>query len=281
MVADQIIWYQQHGAEIFITVADMEAYLVRHIPLEDGKKFAIEEYIPNYIALGLKPKNVHIYFQSDYRPEYYRLKSMLARRATMNEFRAIYGDDLTPGKITAILHQVADILHPQLPEFGGKRPVVVPVGADQDPHIRLTRDMASRASEFDFISPSATYHRFETGMQGGKMSSSNPQSFIALTDSPDIAVKKLKAALTGGRDTIDEQKRIGGQPNKCVIYEYYLYHLIQDDRKLKKVYSDCTAGKLLCGESKIMAAELLEKFLSKHQKELEKARDKIGKFINV
>ena len=31
------------------------------------------------------------------------------------------------------LIQVADILHPQLEEFGGPKPTVVPVGPDQDP----------------------------------------------------------------------------------------------------------------------------------------------------
>ncbi len=279
MVADQIIWYQKQGAEVFITVADIEAYAVRNIPLEKCRETAINEYIANYIALGLKPKKAHIYFQSDYKKEYYRLKSMISKRATLNEFKAIYGDDISPAKINAVLHQVADILHPQLPEFGGKRPVIVPVGVDQDPHIRLTRDIASRASEFDFILPSSTYHRFQTGIRGGKMSSSKPESFIALNENPEIAVKKLKTALTGGRDTVEEQKKLGGTPENCVIYEFYLYHLIPDDKELKKVYENCRAGKLLCGENKARAVELLEKFLKEHQKKLEKARNQVDKYI--
>ena len=40
------------------------------------------------------------------------------------------------------LIQTGDILHVQLGEFGGIRPVLVPVGVDQDPHIRLSRDIA-------------------------------------------------------------------------------------------------------------------------------------------
>ena len=43
--------------------------------------------------------------------------------------------------------QVADILLPQIEEFGGPKKVVVPVGVDQDPHIRLTRDIAHRLNE--------------------------------------------------------------------------------------------------------------------------------------
>ncbi len=44
--------------------------------------------------------------------------------------------------VQAPLVQVGDILHPQTDEYGGLRPIVVPVGVDQDPHLRLTRGLA-------------------------------------------------------------------------------------------------------------------------------------------
>ena len=34
-------------------------------------------------------------------------------------------------------------------EFGGLRPIVVPVGVDQDPHLRLTRDIAQKTNWFN------------------------------------------------------------------------------------------------------------------------------------
>ena len=45
--------------------------------------------------------------------------------------------------------QAGDIVHPQLEEYGGLRPIVVPVGMDQDPHIRLTRGMVSKTNWFN------------------------------------------------------------------------------------------------------------------------------------
>ena len=45
--------------------------------------------------------------------------------------------------------QVGDIIHPQLDEFGGLRPIVVPVGVDQDPHLRLTRGIAGKTHWFN------------------------------------------------------------------------------------------------------------------------------------
>ncbi|MCK4491159.1 MAG: tryptophan--tRNA ligase [Candidatus Altiarchaeales archaeon] len=273
MVADQMIFHQEMGAEVFVCAADLEAYTMRGIDLETARDYAINEYLVNYIALGLKAKNPHFWFQTDYKIPYYRLRDMLSRRVTFNELKGIYGD-LTPGKIFSVLTQSADILHPQLQEFGGPRPTVVPVGADQDPHIRLTRDLASRfQTEFQLIPPSSTYHKFMRGLQGGKMSSSDPKSYIALSDDPKDAMRKVMNAVTGGRATKEGQKRLGGVPGECTIYDLFLYHLVDDDRELEDIFNGCRSGNRVCGSCKAKCAELLIDFLKEHQKKMEKAKE--------
>ncbi len=287
MVADEIIWFQEKNAEVFICAADVESYLMRDISFEEARDTAIREYLTNYIALGLKPKNLTFWFQSDYITDYYRLRDIASKRVTFNELKAIYGD-LSPAKITSVLTQVADILHPQLPALGGPKHVVVPVGADQDPHLRLTRDIASRLNaerdmgerDFSCIPPSATYHKFMQGLSGGKMSSSDPKSYIGLSDDPVEAEKKVLRAKTGGRETLDIQKVKGGEPEKCVIYELYLYHLMEDDLELSRIYHECKSGKLMCGDDKKHCAELMRKFLINHQKKMVKASKIAEKIIN-
>ncbi|MFB6147327.1 MAG: tryptophan--tRNA ligase, partial [Candidatus Nanohaloarchaea archaeon] len=76
--------------------------------------------------------------------------------------------------------QYADIVRPQFRQTGPK-PTVVPVGIDQDPHIRLTREVA-RKYRRELYKPASTYNKFMRGLQGGKMSSSDEKSYIALTD---------------------------------------------------------------------------------------------------
>ncbi|MFH1125843.1 MAG: tryptophan--tRNA ligase [Candidatus Altiarchaeota archaeon] len=281
MVADEIIWFQKKGAEIFICAADVESYLMRNISLDSARKTAIEEYLVNYIALGLKPEGVTFWFQSEYRQEYYRLCDMAAKEVTFNELKGISGE-LTTGKIISSLKQVGDILHPQLKELGGSKPVVVPVGTDQDPHLRLTRDIASRLKEgFNFIPPSATYHKLMQGLQGGKMSSSKLDSYIALSGDPTAEAKKVLSAKTGGRATLEEQKKLGGVPEDCMVYELYLYHLIPDDKELQKRYDECTGGGIMCGECKKVCMGLLEKFLLSHQKKRIEAEKQVDKLLKA
>lgn len=285
LVAQQMIFYQNLGAKLYITVADIEAYNARNQSLEDSRKNAIEQYILNYIALGLKPENLEIYFQSNRSKHqeksnaYYRLQNILARHATFNEFKAVYGE-ITPGKMLSALLQASDMLHAQLKEFEGPAPIIVPVGMDQDPHIRLARDLAYRCKEFNFGELSSTYHLFMPGLSGGKMSSSDPNSFIALTDTPEEATKKIKKyAFSGGKDTVEEHRMHGGNPDIDVSFQYLKYFFEPDDNKLKRIYDDYKSGKLLSGELKQILIDKMSLFLEHHQKELEKAERYLERYI--
>jgi len=320
MVIDEVIYYQSIGADIFIAVADIEAYATRGLTLEETKKLAIEEYIQNYIALGLKPEKCRIYFQSK-NQDVKDLAYILGKKVNWSQMVATYGFNgaTNMAHIFSPLLQTGDILHVQLEKYGGVRPTLVPVGVDQDPHIRLSRDIAQdhrlynvtltkdnkigvfvkvdknveklldnaeetlhklnytdlkritdykaiyiqKAKESDipkideqlsksetkfggygFIQPSSTYHRFITGLTGEKMSSSKPESAIFLTDSPKTAVKKIMDAKTGGAVSLEVQKKEGGKPDECMIYELFLYHLIEDDKELQEIHDSCKKGNL-------------------------------------
>ena len=59
------------------------------------------------------------------------------------------GGETNLAHVQAPLVQVGDIIHPQLDDYGGLRPIVVPVGIDQDPHLRLTRGIAGKTHWFN------------------------------------------------------------------------------------------------------------------------------------
>src|SRR3989344_3778485 len=255
MLAQQMVFYQKLGAKLYIAVADIEAYNARGQSLEESKKIA-EDYILGYATLGLDLKKADIYFQSSRSKNsekanaYYRLQNLLARHATFNEFRAVYGE-ITPGKMLSALLQASDMLHPQLPEFEGECPVIIPVGIDLEPHIRLARDISQRIKNPKFIQLSSTYHMFIPGLAGGKMSSSDAASYIALTDSPEqVETKIRKYAFSGGKDTLEEHRKLGGTPDIDVSFQYLKFFFEQDDKKLAQIEKDYRSGKMLTSELK-------------------------------
>jgi tryptophanyl-tRNA synthetase len=264
MVIEELKYLQSLGAHVKIVIADAEAYAVRRLSRREVVDYGLE-YIGHALAWGLDPEKTEFYFQTSYETHYYRLIQLFSRKVTMAEMQAIYGD-VGPGKIMAALTQAADILHMQLPAFGGYKHVVVPVGADQDPHLRLARDIADRfASELGLVRPSSFYHKFIRGLDGNKMSSSHPEYAIMLLDPMDEVKRKVMNALTGGRATAAEQRKLGGEPDKCTIYELYMYFLYEDDNDLRRLYEDCVSGKILCGEDKKRAYRLLSEMLKRHR----------------
>jgi tryptophanyl-tRNA synthetase len=104
------------------------------------------------------------------------------------------------------------------------------------------------------------------------MSKSSPGSFISIPEDPETAGKKTLSAVTGGRKTVEEQKRLGGEPEKCVVFEIYKQHLIEDDEKLNEIYQRCRAGTLLCGEDKARACKLMTEFMKNFDKKFKEAK---------
>ncbi|HLD15973.1 MAG TPA: tryptophan--tRNA ligase [Candidatus Nanoarchaeia archaeon] len=281
IIADLMVYFQELGAECYICVADIESYLTRNISLEEGRNVAIEEYLLNYIASGLKPSKTRFYFQSEGSKNYMNLSKFIAGRTTFNELKAIYGD-LTPQKIVSAFTQVADILHPQLKENGGPKPVVVPVGVDQLPHLNLCRDIAGRMREYKFVSPSAIFTKLIPGLKGihTKMSSSDPDSAIFLTDDERTVENKIKKyAFSGGQASLEEHRKKGGNPDVDVSFQYLKLLFEPDDKKLDKIYNDYKSGKLLTSELKEILIEKINKFLKIHRANREKAKKMLDKFI--
>ena len=150
MVIDQAKWFQDLGGDVTIAVADLEAHATRGLSLEKCRKYAVEEYISNYAGMGLNPDRTSIYFQSE-RAIVQKMGFTLGTKTNLSEMEAIYGfsGKTSLAHVQSPLVQAGDIVHPQLEEYGGLRPIVVPVGMDQDPHIRLTRGMVSKTNWFN------------------------------------------------------------------------------------------------------------------------------------
>ena len=150
MVIDQARWFQDLGGDVTIAVADLEAHATRGLSLDKCRKYAVEEYISNYAGMGLNPDKTSIYFQSE-RAIVQKMGFTLGTKTNLSEMEAIYGfsGKTSLAHVQSPLVQAGDIVHPQLEEYGGLRPIVVPVGMDQDPHIRLTRGMVSKTNWFN------------------------------------------------------------------------------------------------------------------------------------
>ncbi|PSQ44890.1 tryptophan--tRNA ligase [Halobacteriales archaeon SW_7_68_16] len=144
---------------------------------------------------------------------------------------------------------------------------------DRDRAAAIAREVERSVGGYAFRPPSSIYHRFMTGLTGGKMSSSVPASHISLLDDPDDAYEKVRSAITGGRESAEKQRELGGEADECPVYELYAYLLTGDDDEFaERVYEECVGGDRLCGDCKEQAAELMREFLADHQEKRDAMR---------
>jgi tryptophanyl-tRNA synthetase len=274
MVVEDMVYFQQHGAETFMLIADLESAAARGVSLKDAQKRALEFHIPAYIALGLDIKKTQFYFQSENK-KVVHLGFEFAKRITLNEFKAIYGN-ADPGRIMSAVIQAGDILFPQ---FDEKMPGIIPVGIDQDPHIRLTRDLVNRTKQqHHFFPPSSLYNKYTPSLDGSmKMSKSKPEANISIPEDIGSVKKKIMKAKTGGRDTVDEHRKLGAKIDEDMVFELLKQHLVDDDKELQEIHDEYKAGRMLSGELKKIACDKMELFMDDFNKKLEKARDQIDK----
>ncbi len=278
-VFDELLWLQEQGADIYIPITNDESYVVdKAKSLSESRKIAYEQVIPSIIAMGFTPDKTHIFVDSDY-PDIYNLAMDLSKHISLNRVFGVFGfgkDEEGENPGTLFYRggvQLAQILLPQLEEFGGPKPTLIPVGVDQYPYILLARDIARKKN---FVPPSAIFTKFTHGLDGqGKMSTSRPASAIFLTDEPKVAQNKLKSAYTGGSVLASFQRENGGVPGICPINYLREYHFEESDI----VSKECSSGEILCGNCKKTAIEQTLDYLANHQSKLPEARKRVDEFI--
>jgi len=124
--------------------------------------------------------------------------------------------------------------------------------------LHIERDLGG----LGLLVPSSTYHQFALGMTGDKMSSSKPETTIFLGESPDSMAKKVNASFSGGRPTLEEHRRLGGNPEVDVAFQYLRFFFEDDDAHLSEIESGYRSGEILTGDMKRLCIDAASVFLS-------------------
>lgn len=278
-VFDDLLWFQQQGAELFIPLTNDESYVVgKTKSLAESRKIAHEQVIPSIVAMGFDPKKTHLFVDSDYK-DIYNVAMDVSKHLSLAKVFGVFGfgkDDEGENPGTVFYRggvQLAQILLPQYKEFGGTKPTLIPVGIDQYPYIQLARDVAKKMG---FMPPAATFTKFGEGLDGkGKMSASRAGSALFLTDTPKEAEKKIKSAYTGGSVFADFQREHGGIPEICPVFQLRTYHFKGNEN----LGDDCRNGEILCGQCKKEATEEVVNYLTEHQAKVVEMKDNVEEFI--
>jgi tryptophanyl-tRNA synthetase len=275
-------WLQdKFGVEMWFQFPDEEKFLYKNdVTLEDTEKATREDML-DVIALGFDQKKTHFLIDTKHAGLMYKEACRVAKKITFNTVKASFGfdDSINIGSIFYTSMQAVPAFLPSVLK-GKNIPCLIPLGIDQDPHFRISRDVMPKLG---YYKPAILHNIFLpplTGI-GGKMAASGAaETSIYTTDSPkEVETKIKKYAFSGGKDTIEEHRKLGGNPDIDVSYQYLKMFFEPDDKKLQKIHDDYKSGKMLTSELKAILIEKINAFLKEHQKQRKLAEKNIDKFI--
>lgn len=272
-------WLQEvFDVPLVIQLTDDEKFLFKHeLKVEQTQKFS-QQNARDIIAVGFKPDKTLIFSDYDFvGGAFYKNVSKISRQITINQAKATFGfnDSDNIGKIHFVSIQAAPSFSNSFPQIFGAEtsiPALIPCAIDQDPYFRLTRDVAVKLK---YPKPALLHSKFFPALQGPqtKMSASDPNSSIFMTDTPNQIKNKInKHGFSGGQETEEEHRRLGGNPDVDVSYQYLSFFL-DDDEELQKIYDDYKAGTLLTGQLKARCIKLLQEFVKDFQERRSKITD--------
>lgn len=266
------------GVKLYFQLTDDEKFLINQ-NLSSSKALRLTyENALDVIAVGFDKKRTFLLSDMKHADLLYNIALEVAKHVTVSTAKAVFGfkDSSNIGILFFPAMQAAPCFIESILE-GENTPCLIPAAIDQDPYWRIARDVAPKLG---FYKPAQIHSRFLPGLgKGGKMSSSMPETCIFTTDSPEEAEKKIMNAFTGGRSTVEEQRKYGGDPSICSVYHYEYFLFEPRDEKIKETEEACRKGELLCGEHKQRLAELVKKFLREHQERREKAKDHLEEYF--
>jgi len=263
-------------------VVDLHALTVP----QDPQKFKSQVFdlAATLLAAGLEPEKCVLFVQShvaEHTEMTWLLNTLapvgeLERMTQFKEKSAKFRESITMGLFDYPVLMAADILL-----YDAQ---IVPVGEDQRQHVELTRVIARKFNNRfgqTFIEPEALIQKEGARIMSlseptKKMSKSdNPESYVAVSDEPEIIREKIKKAVT------DSGKEIKYDPeNKPAISNLLVIFSQFDGRPMKEIEKEF-AGKSYVDFKSALAEAVVKGLapLQKKRKELMENPEKVNAIL--
>ncbi len=268
-------WLQEKlGLPMYIQITDDEKFWARGgLSREESVRWGLEN-LYDILAVGFDPKLTRVFFDSKSIAALYPLAVRVARKIPYSSVKAVFGFEPSTniGLVFYTALQTVPCFWPSWAE-GRSVPCLIPCGIDQDPHFRLTRDVAEGLG---YPKPALVHSRMIPGLLGEAAMSTTgaaADNALFLNDPPKVVERKVKNAFTGGRATVEEQRRLGAVPEICSIWALWRSRFAESEEKFAEITAGCRSGSLLCGECKGQILERIHTFYREHEVARNRAKE--------
>ncbi|KAI5172843.1 tryptophanyl-tRNA synthetase [Nematocida sp. LUAm3] len=258
---------EKFGCNLVIQMTDDEKYIWKDMTFKEAMHCRIEN-VKDIISFGFDPRKTFIFSNIEYAHNFLETTLKIEKSIMLKDFMKVFGFTETSkvGQICFPSKQMAPCYPSTFPKFLDPRAqCLIPASIDQDPYFRLARDLANK---FNSKKAASIYTHFLPALQGvgTKMSASSSVSSIYLSDTPKEIEKKInKYAFSGGQATLEEHKRLGGNLEVDVSFQY-LQFFLESDEELNKYAEGYKNGTILSGQMKKLCISTIQEFVKDFQK---------------
>jgi tryptophanyl-tRNA synthetase len=269
-------WFQKRlGVPMYIQITDDEKFWSSKtgIAREETATWGLEN-LADILALGFDAKRTFTFFDSRSIAAMYPLAIRIARKVNYSTVKAVFGFDPSTN-IGLIFYTALQTVPAFWPSWAEARsvPCLIPCGIDQDPHFRISRDIAE---SLGYPKPALLHSQMVPGLLGESVMSTTgdrADNALFLNDPPEVVERKVRNAFTGGRATVEEQRRLGAVPEICSIWALWRTQFAETEQKFEEITQGCRSGALLCGDCKGQLLERVHRFYREHTVARERAKE--------
>jgi len=262
---------QEKGHEIFLMIADLHA-LTDPTNVKKVKKIK-ENLVAEIVSLGIDPKKVAIFYQSEiyFHPYLAWILSCftsLGDLYRMHHFKELTQnlkmkkEQVNAGALYYPVLQAADILL--------YNPDLVPVGEDQKQHLELTREIARNFNKKvkkifkipkEYLTQTAEIKSLTNPFK--KMSKSDPDGCLGIFEPKNMIIKKIRKAVTDSEGKIYYNPTTKPGISNLIL----IYHLLTE-KPLKEIENEFQNSSY-----KEFKDLIIEKFFEKFSSAREKKKE--------
>lgn len=268
-------WLQEKlGLEMYIQITDDEKFWFRpHLTRSETYRWGMEN-LADLLAVGFDPKRTRVFFDTRSIGAMYSLAVDVAKKVPYSTVKAVFGfpPSQNIGLVFYTALQTVPAFYPSWVS-GKSIPCLIPCGIDQDPHFRVTRDIAEGLG---YPKPGLLHSVMLPGLLGERVMSTTgdtKDNALFLNDPPKEVARKIRKAFTGGRTSVEEQRRLGANPEICSVWAAWRSRFAESEAEFQQITTGCRSGALLCGDCKAHLIERVQTFLSDHQIRREQAKE--------
>jgi tryptophanyl-tRNA synthetase len=251
---------------LYVQIPDDEKFLFKKDLTMDTINSMVDTDLAQIAGIGFNPDTTFIFRNSQFIQKMYPLVLETAKRITFSQARNTFGFENSAN--------VGQIFYPTLqivPTFFEKGFCLIPCAIDQNPYFLLQRDFAQKMG---FNKNCTILSKFLTALTGpeGKMSASNPDKAILLTDEPSKVKKKInKFAFSGGQSDMKLHRKEGGDCDIDVSFQWLNNLFEEDDEEISRIRLAYSSGEMLSGEIKGILISKINNLLESHRSKVDYA----------